>query len=443
MKQAIKILYIDDTKVIQNHLLHQDYILTSVKTLNDTKTKILLEDFDLLITEISVKDGNCLDFIKELKKTNSMEFIVVSNNKEPKHLLKILELDIKYFAKPIDLDELAFTIEKLLNNKNKINPIKEELIELEEGFSYNTLHQYVKSKDDNKIILTLQESNLLQALIKQRNHYCHHENLLEAISVSNTPSTIDTLRTVIKNIRRKTYENIIESLVGIGYKINIPSLKDSNYIALLNGTEQINKKILIAKENKEHNRTLQKNLEQYGFKCESIFSLKEAKEALKFDTFDYVILDIKFSDGDGADLIRDNQNMKQNKYIVLSNTEDIHYKEYLYFKGIIDYIEKSDDFAYIAYSIYQTVLKIELNDTSNNILLIENSKKIITQIEDILLPRNYNIDVTNTSGNVLDLLNHKSYSIIILDLELEDINSLDFLITLKINVNKSLPIIML
>jgi PAS domain S-box-containing protein len=448
MQDSLKILYLDnkeESKIILNYLLELGYDVRLVNSIYDAKTQMLSTNYDLFIAETDIKDGNSLDFIEDMKK-NSIKSVIVSKNKDPDQLLRAIEINVeKYLLKPINLQMLHSTIKECLSTIQKAkNPyLTKELIELENKFNYSDKLKQIIADNGNSIPLTQQESNLIQTLIQQKGSYCSHATLQTAISISGKIATIDTLRTVIKRIRQKTYEGIIDSLNGVGYKINLKTQKNKQNISSLITVKEINKKILIVKGNETRNRTLQKKLSQYGLICEEVFLLQEAKEALKHEVFDYIIVDLKLPDGDGAELLRNKQNTESNKIIVLSNFEDMHYKEYLFFKGVIDYIEKREDLDYLAFSIYQTISKIESNHVNNNILLVENSKKIAGQINDILLPRNYKVDIVNSSEKIIELIKHKPYNLIILDLELDGINSLDFLISLKKQVDKALPIIML
>ena len=449
MKNNFKILYIDrkeDSKNILNSLLNFDYDVRLVHTIYDAKTQLLSDDYDLIISETNLEDGNSLEFIKETKEKQNIKTIIVSQSQDPKELLKAIEINIeKYMLKPVKTKELKSSIEELFKNNTKIKSYSntEELIELDNGFMYDIKSSHIHTNNNDTVVLTPQESSLLKTLIKQKGSYCAHATLISAISVAGKSATIDTLRTVIKKIRKKSYEGIIDSLNGVGYKINIKSSSQKQDISSLISIKKIQKKVLIVKANEKRNNTLQIKLSHYGLECEQVFLLEDAKDAIKHENFDYIIVDLQLPDGDGAEIIRDKNNLKSNKIIILSNSEDMHYKEYLYYKGIVDYIEKRDDIDYLAYSIYQTISKVELNNSYNNILVVESSKKIAEQIKDILLPRNYEVDVINSSDKIFELLKHKSYTLIVIDLELKGVNSLEFLIALKKQVDKALPIIML
>lgn len=440
--KKFKILYVDkkdDSKDILNTLLDLEYEVCWVSLIEDAQTQILLDEFDLLITEINLDDGNGLDFIKN----HNIKAIVLSENKDPEQLMKALELHVeKYMTKPVDLEDLKSSVMKLTNTEAKNIEIN-DTISLGEGFVYDKLNRQLLNKEKKITSLTKQESNLMDALVRQNGYPCSYDSLQSSIGVADNPTTIDTLRTVVKKIRKKTYENIISNITTVGYKINILKVQEKNDILSVLTFEPIEKKVLIVEGNEKQSNILRSKLNQYGFESEQVYLLQEAREALTYENFDYIILDLHLPDGDGAELIRDKQTLKSNKFIILSNIEDMYYKEYLYFKGIVDYIKKNDDIDYIAYSVYQTILKIESNYVNNNILLIENSKKIAEQIKDILLPRNYQVDVTSNLEKIIEIMHHKSYNMIIMDLNLANEAGLDFLMILKKELENEIPIIML
>jgi len=442
-----KILYVDrkdESQAVLNSLLKLNFDIRWTDTIYDARILVALDEYNLVITEIDLEDGSGLDFAKELKEKYGLRVILLSSKRDPEDLIKAIELNIiKYLTKPVQEDELKSAIEKYTKELSDANAIKGELTSLGNGFIYNATLQSVVANDSTTVSLTQQELKLIQALIQHKGSYCGHDVLQEAMGGdTGKPVTIDTLRTVIRKIRKKTYEEIIESLSGVGYKINISISKERPFIetSVIN---KLDKKILIVKSNEKNSNQLKKKLEHYGFTCEQAFFLSEAKDALKYEVFDYVVLDLHLSDGDGVELIRDKREVNSNKIIVLSSSEDMHYKEYLYYRGIIDYIEKHDDIDYLAYSIYLTISKIESNHIYNNILVIESSKKIAEQIKDILLPRNYEIDIISTSNKAFDIIKYKSYNLIIIDLESEGVDSIEFLIELKKQVDRALPIIML
>ena len=102
---------------------------------------------------------------------------------------------------------------------------------------------------------------------------------------------------------------------------------------------------------------------------------------LDLKKYDYIISDLNLPDGEMVDFIRDFEELKSTKMIVLSSNKDIHYKDYLYFKGILDYIIDINDIILLSSHIYKTILKVQKNIVYNNILVIEQSKKISEKVK--------------------------------------------------------------
>ena len=97
--------------------------------------KFKSNDFDLIVTDINMPNINGLEMIKEIRKQNAtIPIIILTAFQEPKYLLESIKYSIDaYIVKPINLEELQKTI-------NKIS---------------ETLHSFKKNKDYEKHLETL------------------------------------------------------------------------------------------------------------------------------------------------------------------------------------------------------------------------------------------------------------------------------------------------
>jgi PAS domain S-box-containing protein len=178
-----------------------------------------------------------------------------------------------------------------------------------------------------------------------------------------------------------------------------------------------------------------------GFQCDCVYTIENGLNLLEYTQYNYIISTLSLPDGDSADFIKKANSANKARVIILSNDTDLHYKEYLYFRGVVDFILDTDSPPSLAYSIYQTILKIETNTQLNKILVIEQSKKICEQIKDILTPRNYIVTLVNDLLQAYELLKMEKYSLIILDINYQ--NSFGFLYEIKADIDKTLPVIIL
>jgi len=434
-----KILYIDSNQVfasnILSNLINSKYEVLFSKNIKEAFTSYSLNKPDIIISDSIINGKESFKFLKKLKSKNeNLKIIIFTDEHNEKLFLNAIDLKIdKLLFKNIPFKELNNHIQNLEINKNEQ---KNELINLGKNFYYNKDINKI-FKDNQSIHLTIQENNLINELIKSQGNFISNIALQSIISKEEIAS-IDTLRTIIRRIRNKTYKDIIKNKSSIGYKINYLNNEENHRKYHIDKIVKLNIKVLLIKGKKEKNDLIKFQLEKLGFICENCCTLENAKLLLNNSHYDYIISDLYLPDGDAIDFMRE---VNQSKFLILSELEDMHYKEYLYFKGIIDYIIDIDDINYLTYNIYKTIFTIETNTEFNNILVIDKSKRICEQIKDLLQPRNYNITVLNNLSHAYEILKTKRFSLIILDINIK--NNFDFLHKVKSTINDLIAFIML
>jgi two-component system, OmpR family, response regulator VanR len=236
----LNILYIEDDEVISFNFVS---ILTRlgakvkhVTTYQEATQSFDLgyNDFDLIITDVRLPDSDTgLDFARFVRAFDKNKIIVVTSAyAETDYLLDAIEYDIdKYFIKPFKeslffeyLDETGKKIKEKREAKNNSNSKTSsnnanDMVELQDGYFYSyTAKCFIK--DGDEITLTSQEITLIELLIANISKIVTYEEIQDHFKQKNgKPISIDTLRTVAKNIRKKTTHSIMNTLSNIGYKI--------------------------------------------------------------------------------------------------------------------------------------------------------------------------------------------------------------------------------
>lgn len=440
--KKIKILYVDSDisygQDLLKYLLEKEYDLKYIKSFKDALIETSFFKPDILIVDVNLKDGCGLDLIKKVRKYHAdIGTVLLSSEVNQELLLSIISVKIDKFI----LKSQTFTlIEKEISQieiKEKDEDFFDEEFDLGEDFIYKNNCLYTPNNDILK--LTLQENSLLKILIQAKGECVNYDILQNSLSKINYTS-LETIRTVIRKIRKKTFPTIIKNHSGVGYKVN--NFEMNNQLGLFfNDIETLNINLLVLKGNTRKNSSLCFELKKYGIDCDSSSTISYAKELLDVKKYDYIISDLNLPDGEVIDFIREFDELHSTKMIVLSSSRDIHYKDYLYFKGILDYIIDMNNFSSLASRIYKTISKVEKNLIYNNILVIEQSKKISEQIKDLLIPRNYNVDILSTLDQSYEVLKEKNYSVVVLDITYEE--CFNFIQMVKNNINKSMIFILL
>lgn len=439
------ILYIENDEKFGNELverfLNYKYEISWARNEEEAIFKYQYHKPNIVICNIVLEDKNILNFIQNLKKKDSkLKIIIVTNNFEKENLLKCINLGISNY-----LEKNSFVFERILAlvevKNSKLNEKLSNKFILGEGFVYNLDTKELTDKNKLVISLNTQERQLIELLLQNKKNYVSYQQIQNQLSKVKDVS-IDSVRTTVRIIRKKTYTEIIKNLSGHGYKINFFSGELIHQSELDEDNNIKNKRLLIIDNSVEINTKLRKELKTFNLLCDSALTYSESIKFIEENSYDYIILNLHLPDKDGIDLLNSVKNISKSKIIVLTADSDIHLKEYLYLQGILDYVEKSSNIQYLAYTLYKTILGIENNNYLNNILVIDSSKLVCNHICDLLIPRNYNINIKYSVSDGLSLLKEKKIDLAIIDLDLLGENCFEILNMIKNNY-KELPIILL
>jgi len=210
--------------------------------------------------------------------------------------------------------------------------------------------------------------------------------------------------------------------------------------------ELINKEsisILIVEDSTAMNRILHKKFSDDGFVCHTSTTLKEARDILMKETIDYIMLDINLPDGNGYEIIKE-QELTDTKIFVLTTENDSQFRESTFQKGVVDFVLKDKGFFNKIHELEKVIISLEKN-RFKNILVIDDSYVIQMQLKELFENRNYNVITVATEKEALDILSTNNIHLILLDLELKESTGLDFLQNNRENIiiERKIPIMIL
>lgn len=219
----MKILIIEDEKALSEsifaYLSAQDYLCDIAANYNAALHKIDYTDYDCILLDITLPDGNglkILEHLKEDKKPDGVLIISAKNSLDDK--IKGLNLGADdYLAKPFHLSELNARIAAIIRRKNFNG---ESVIE------FNNLRIDTQSKlitvENKPVELTKKEYELLLYFISNKKRIISKEAIAEHLWQNDLCGNFDFIYTHIKNLRKKLLEagdaDYIRSVYGMGYK---------------------------------------------------------------------------------------------------------------------------------------------------------------------------------------------------------------------------------
>ena len=221
----MKLLLIEDEPdlalSIQQYLTQNGFICESVNNTVDAIEKISIYNYDCILLDLMLPDGNGFDVLKELKKQHKSEGIIITSAKETlENRIEGFELGADdYLTKPFHLSELLVRILALIRRKNFKGNNTLVFNEIEIDLLSKTV-----SVNKNSIDITKKEIDLLLYLIGNENRVLSKSAIAEHLSgdMADMLDNHDFVYAHIKNLKKKLHEagsnDYIKSVYGLGYK---------------------------------------------------------------------------------------------------------------------------------------------------------------------------------------------------------------------------------
>ncbi|MCD8545467.1 MAG: response regulator transcription factor [Epsilonproteobacteria bacterium] len=181
---------------------------------------IMQKTYYLFLLDVKVPKLNGHELIKYIKEAKiTTPIIIITSLVDIDNIAIGYELGCNdYLKKPFELKELELRVKELI--KKHYQTGNEGLFELACGLRFNFETGEIK-KDDQTIILSSKEQELVRFLIRRKNTFCDIETLRENVWEGKEISYAD-IRMYIRKIRLKVgVEAFIKSSRGLGYKIDV------------------------------------------------------------------------------------------------------------------------------------------------------------------------------------------------------------------------------
>ena len=198
------ILLIEDemsiNKILAYELRKKGYLVDSLYDGKEAVSKILENDYDLVLIEwmLPYKDG--VSIIKEVRQNDYVKpLILLTARSEQEDIIKGLEAGADdYLTKPFHLDELSARIRNLTLRKFTQNDIVLKCSNL----SFNTKTRKADVKDE-ELSLTRKETGILEYLMLNQGRPVSQEELIEHVWDSSVDNFSNSIRVHISSLRKK------------------------------------------------------------------------------------------------------------------------------------------------------------------------------------------------------------------------------------------------
>jgi DNA-binding response OmpR family regulator len=221
---STKVLIVEDDEslgaTLRTFLRDEGYTVDLAANIAEAKT-FDYESYELMILDWMLPDGQGIDYLRELRSAG-VRLPVIMLTARTEVIDKVVGLESgadDYLTKPFEPRELAARIRVQLRHKSERGNMPEEGAKISLGdIVIDQETREVSFK--NKIVdFTKMEYEFLVLLAETPNRAFSREEILNKVwGYENYPST-RTVDTHVLQIRQKLYEELIETVRGVGYRL--------------------------------------------------------------------------------------------------------------------------------------------------------------------------------------------------------------------------------
>lgn len=220
-----KILLLEDEKaladVVMDWLKSQDYLVDWVNMCQEAQTRLRLYQYDLVILDVNLPDGNGVEVCKQYRSEGGATPILMLTGRRTVGE-KAAGLDAgadDYLTKPFHMEELAARVRALLRRPVAVvaNVLKVQDLELNP-----TTHRVTKGGVE--LQLMPKEFTLLEFLMKHQGQVFSADTLIERLWPTDSDASPDAIRIYITRLRNKIdvkdQQSMISTMRGVGYRLD-------------------------------------------------------------------------------------------------------------------------------------------------------------------------------------------------------------------------------
>ncbi|ARA97889.1 MULTISPECIES: response regulator transcription factor [Geobacillus] len=178
----------------------------------------MAEFYDVVVLDWMLPNGDGVDICRRLRQNGYTGAILILTAKDAvQDRVTGLEAGADdYLVKPFEIDELVARLKALA--RRTFVPLQEETVTFH-GFTLNrtshTLH-----RNNEEISLTPREFQLLDLLVQNQGQVVPRETILDRVWGWDADVSMKTIDATIKLLRKKLKDDVIQTVRGVGYKID-------------------------------------------------------------------------------------------------------------------------------------------------------------------------------------------------------------------------------
>ncbi|MDD2905678.1 MAG: response regulator [Sulfurimonas sp.] len=188
-------------------------------TIETANNLFVQNSIDLILIDLNLHEKNRMNFIRFLRNKDILApLIITASDAKQEVLLDAINLDVtRFLVKPFEKYQLLEALE--IASKKILRVTKWMTKDLGCGFSYDSDNKSIMSSEGKHAQLTKKESLLIELFLKNTQKLIPYD-IIELYVWEDAYVHIDSLRTLVRSIRKKSYPKLFINYSGLGYKLN-------------------------------------------------------------------------------------------------------------------------------------------------------------------------------------------------------------------------------
>ena len=218
-----KILIVEDDKKLNDGirlaLKNDSYLFYQCRSLKEAREILSGEDIALVLLDVTLPDGNGIDFVKEIRKNSQVPIILLTVNNMEVDIVTGLDAGANdYITKPFSLMVLRARVAVQLRSKETTARDSVKIDGFE--FCFDKMEFF---KNGEPVELSKTEQKLLRLLCENRGKVLKREYLIDEVWQGDTEFVdAHALTVAVKRLRDKLEDDVqnpkyIRTVYGIGY----------------------------------------------------------------------------------------------------------------------------------------------------------------------------------------------------------------------------------
>lgn len=225
----MNLLIVEDEKSLalelSEFLSREGFTVDHARTRKSGQEKISVNNYDFILLDLSLPDGDGFDLLKLLKTLPGREdavIILTARGAVDDRIMGLEEGADDYLAKPFSLNELLARIHAITRRKHKLESNEIQLKDFRINIQNRTVYYHTE-----RINLTKKEFEIFNYLVLNKNRVISRTNLTEHVwgDILEVNSDSNFVDVHVKNLRKKLSQfapvDWFETVRSIGYRINI------------------------------------------------------------------------------------------------------------------------------------------------------------------------------------------------------------------------------